>query len=50
MVVGSLAFASNVFVMMFGRDGLLPPPVAGATGVIATLLLAICLFGMREEE
>lgn len=50
VLIGGLAFVSNAIVMMFGRDGLLPPPVAGATGVIATLLLAICLFGMRDEE
>lgn len=50
VLIGGLAFATNAIVMMFGRDGLLPPPIAGATGVIATLLLAICLFGMREEE
>ncbi|MEM9504677.1 MAG: thiamine biosynthesis protein ThiC [Cyanobacteria bacterium P01_E01_bin.43] len=50
VLVGGLAFAANAIVMMFGREIFLPPPVAGATGVAATLLLAICLFGMRDEE
>lgn len=49
-VVGALAFASNAAVMMFGFQGFLPSPVAGALGVVTTVLLAICLFSVSQEE
>lgn len=49
VLVGAVAFVANALVMMFGLQGVLPPPVAGGSGVIATLLLAICLFGVRSE-
>ena len=50
VLFGAVAFVTNTIVMMFGRDGFLPAPVAGGTGVVATLLLAICLFSVRSEE
>ena len=49
VAMGAVAFAGNTFVMMFGRDGGPLSLAAGATGVIATALLAICLFGLKEE-
>lgn len=49
-LVGAIAFIANTLVMMFGLQGFLPPPVAGASGVAATLLLALCLFTLRSEE
>ena len=49
-LVGIVALVSNTLVMMLGREGLVPPPVAGGTGVVATLLLALCLFGVRQED
>ncbi|MEM9668813.1 MAG: thiamine biosynthesis protein ThiC [Pseudomonadota bacterium] len=49
-LAGFVAFAANTILMMFGRDGFLPSPVAGASGVVATLLLAICLFGLNSDD
>lgn len=49
-LVGAVAFVANTLVMMFGLQGFLPPPVAGGSGVLATLLLAICLMGLRSED
>ena len=46
-LVGATAFASNAIVMMFGRIEAIP---SGASGVIATLLLAVCLLKLRSEE
>ena len=50
VLVGAVAFVANTLVMMFGLQGFLPSPVAGASGVLATLLLAICLFSVNSEE
>lgn len=50
VLVGAVAFAANTLVMMFGLEGLLPPPVAGGSGVVATALLAACLFGVSAED
>lgn len=50
VLVGAAAFLANTMVMMFGLDGFLPSPLAGGTGVLATLLLAICLFGLNSED
>lgn len=49
-LVGTVAFVANAAVMMFGRDGLVPSPVAGGTGVAATLLLALCLFSLKNDD
>ncbi|MEM9842489.1 MAG: thiamine biosynthesis protein ThiC, partial [Pseudomonadota bacterium] len=48
-LIGVIAMFANTLVMMFGRDGFLPSPIAGASGVLATLLLAICLFSLRKH-
>ncbi|MEM8920915.1 MAG: thiamine biosynthesis protein ThiC, partial [Pseudomonadota bacterium] len=50
VLVGAVAFVANTFVMMFGRDGFMPSPVAGGSGVLATLLLAICLLSIRSDD
>ena len=42
-VVGIVAMLANATLVVFGRDAFLPSPIAGGSGVIATLLLAICL-------
>ncbi|MCV6621074.1 MAG: thiamine biosynthesis protein ThiC [Cellvibrionaceae bacterium] len=42
-LVGGIAVLANAILITFGRDGFLPSSVAGATGVLATLLLALCL-------
>jgi hypothetical protein len=49
VAAGVVAFVANTFVMMFGRDGFMPSPLAGGSGVVATLLLAICLLSLRKE-
>jgi len=51
VLVGLIAFITNAVVMMFGiNNGFIPRPLAGGTGVLATLLLAICLFGVPRED
>lgn len=50
VAVGALAFVANTLVMMFGLQGFLPSPVAGGSGVLATLLLALCLFSVGGED
>jgi len=49
-LVGVAAFIANTFVMMFGLQSALPSPVAGGSGVAATLLLAFCLFKVNSED
>ena len=49
VLVGAIAFVANTLVMMFGLEGFLPSPVAGGSGVVATLLLAICLFSLKDD-
>lgn len=48
-LVGAVALVANTLVMMFGLNGFLPTPIAGGSGVLATLLIAICLFTLGEE-
>jgi len=45
--LGFVAVVANSVVMMFGRIEGIP---SGATGVVATLLLAICLLKLRTEN
>ncbi len=47
VLAGFVAFAANSIVMIFGRIGAVP---SGATGVVATLLLAICLFKLQSDD
>ena len=49
-LVGGIAIASNSILIIFGRDAFLPPPVAGASGVVATVLLALCLITLVHDE
>lgn len=52
-LAGAIAFLSNAVVMAFGLSqsvtggGLMP---SGASGVIATLLLGVCLLGYSDED
>ena len=48
--VGAVAFIANTLVMMFGIKGFVPSPLAGASGVVATFLLALCLLSVAKEE
>jgi hypothetical protein len=45
--LGFVAIVANAIVMMFGRIEAIP---SGATGVVATLLLAVCLLKLRSED
>lgn len=47
MAIGALAIVTNGVAMMFGRIEAVP---SGAAGVIATLLLALCLFKLKANE
>lgn len=49
-LVGVVAMLGNATLIMFGREGFLPSPVAGASGVLATLLLALCLTSAADED
>ena len=49
-LVGVVAIIANTLVMMFGLNGFVPSPIAGGSGVLATLLLSICLFSLRSED
>ncbi len=45
--LGVVAIVTNTIVLMFGRIGAIP---SGAMGVVATLLLAVCLFKLQSED
>ncbi len=48
--IGIVAMLANTILITFGRDGFLPSPVAGGTGVLATVLLAFCLMSVDQED
>ena len=51
VLVGVLAFLTNSVLMMFGLQAdIIPRQLAGGSGVVATLLLALCLFSLPVEE
>lgn len=47
--VGCFAAFANSSVVAFGRDSFMPSMVAGASGVLATLLLAVCLWRIAQR-
>jgi len=47
VLLGFIAIVTNTIVLMFGRINAIP---SGATGVIATLFLAVCLLKLRSED
>jgi hypothetical protein len=49
-LVGVIALASNALSLAAGRDVLGELPLAGGSGVLATLLLALCLLGVAKED
>ncbi|MEI8621561.1 thiamine biosynthesis protein ThiC [Pseudoalteromonas sp. B129b] len=49
-LAGGVAMLANAVLIIAGRDGFLPSGVAGASGMIATLLLAICLFSLNRKQ
>lgn len=44
VAIGLLAVMANAAVMTMGRGSFIPSPLAGASGVLATVLLALCLW------
>lgn len=50
VLFGAAAFVANSIIIVVSRDGFLPSPVAGGTGVVATLLLALCLFSVADDS
>ena len=50
IAVGVIAIIANAAVLAMGRGSIIPSPVAGASGVIATVLLALCLWGRSRPE
>lgn len=50
VLFGAAAFVTNSIIVVISREGFLPPPVAGGTGVLATLLLALCLFSAADDS
>ena len=50
VLFGAAAFATNSIIVVISRDGFLPSPIAGGTGVVATLLLALCLFSVADDS
>lgn len=49
-LVGAVALVANSLVLMFGLRGFLESHYAGGPGVLATLLLAICLFSLSKAD
>ncbi len=50
VLVGIVAMAANVILIILGRDGFLSSYFAGASGVLATLLLGFCLLTLARED
>ncbi|MEP3846006.1 MAG: hypothetical protein ABJM43_11770 [Paracoccaceae bacterium] len=49
-LVGAVAIVANAIVLMLGIKGVFPSPIAGGSGVAATLLLAICLLSLNQDD
>ncbi|MBB5186401.1 putative phage tail protein [Zhongshania antarctica] len=49
-LVGVVAMFANTIMIVFGRDAFLSSAVAGGSGVLATLLLALCLTSVVRED
>ncbi|WP_086607203.1 thiamine biosynthesis protein ThiC [Erythrobacter donghaensis] len=49
-LVGAVAMIANTLSMAMGRDVLGAIPLAGGSGVLATLLLALCLLGAAKDD
>ena len=50
VLVGAVAFVSNALSMAMGRDFAGELPIAGGSGVLATLLLAACLLALPKQD
>ncbi len=50
VLAGVIAMSTNIFLIVFGRDTFLPTAVGGGSGLLATLLLALCLTSIARED
>ena len=50
VLIGAIAFVSNALSMAMGRDFSGELPIAGGSGVVMTVLLAICLFALPKQD
>lgn len=50
VLLGVAAFALNTLAMALGRGQFALENIAGASGVVATLLLAVCLFSVKSDD
>ncbi|KWV91948.1 thiamine biosynthesis protein ThiC [Erythrobacter sp. YT30] len=49
-IVGAIAAVSNALSLAMGRDFSGELPIAGGSGVLATVLLAVCLLSLPRQE
>ena len=49
-LIGAIAFVTNTLSMAMGRDWSGELPLAGGSGVLATILLALCLLGLKSDD
>ena len=49
-LIGVVAFVSNTLSMALGRGFSGELPIAGGSGVLATILLAVCLFALSSDD
>ncbi len=49
-LVGGVAMATNMILIVFGREAFLPSPAGGGAGLLATLLLGLCLMTLARED
>ncbi len=49
-LTGVVAMFANTFLIIIGHDAFLPAAVGGGSGLLATLLLALCLTSIVREE
>ena len=47
--VAMLAMVANTTLILFSREGFLPSPVAGGSGVLATFFLGVCLLKLNRQ-
>ena len=50
VAVGLVALVANTASMAAGRDVFGELPLAGGSGVIATVLLAVCILSLRDAD
>ena len=49
-LVGAVAMLSNTIMVVLGHNAFLPSAIAGGSGVLSALLLALCLMSLARED